>query len=922
MAIETFLGRKYTVVNGTGGADQSRGGRDNEWFRTGAGNDRIKDLAGSNVFDAGAGSDVVVGGVRDDIFIHRLGENRGAFDRYEGGMGSDTLRLELTAAEWARADVKNDVQAFLAHVASKRNVELAKLGLTTDFSFKSMGLRISNIEKISLIVDGVELNPVTGRALAADAKPANTAPTAVADVAATDAGKAVTVNVLANDTDAEKDALTISSVTVPTGKGTAQIVNGQVVYDPGQAFAGLAAGAKETVVLTYKVKDAGGLESTSTATVTITGTKPGNTAPTAVADVAATDAGKAVTVNVLANDTDAEKDALTISSVTVPTGKGTAQIVNGQVVYDPGQAFAGLAAGAKETVVLTYKVKDAGGLESTSTATVTITGTKPGNTAPTAVADVAATDAGKAVTVNVLANDTDAEKDALTISSVTVPTGKGTAQIVNGQVVYDPGQAFAGLAAGAKETVVLTYKVKDAGGLESTSTATVTITGTKPGNTAPTAVADVAATDAGKAVTVNVLANDTDAEKDALTISSVTVPTGKGTAQIVNGQVVYDPGQAFAGLAAGAKETVVLTYKVKDAPGLESTSTATVTITGTKPGNTAPTAVADVAATDAGKAVTVNVLANDTDAEKDALTISSVTVPTGKGTAQIVNGQVVYDPGQAFAGLAAGAEENVVLTYKVKDAPGLESTSTVTITVKGVAATNPGGDRFAIGTDEDTSVGFDPFAPVTGLGAGLAVDKINQPTKGTVALEQGSLVFTPGQAFQSLGRDQTEDMSFSYVVRDASGATSTVNVVVTVAGLAEQVFDRTNFAGDNVLVGSAGDDDIFGDLGNDTLTGNGGRDQFIFQAPGEGVDRIKDFVSGTDKIVLLADGFLVDPGTLPALVSGADVATATVPANSVFFDNAGANTGTLYWKGASGDAIALAILENVTSITQADIALL
>ncbi len=257
--------------------------------------------------------------------------------------------------------------------------------------------------------------------------------------------------------------------------------------------------------------------------------------------------------------------------------------------------------------------------------------------------------------------------------------------------------------------MVLTYKVKDAGGLEATSTATVTITGTKPGNTAPNAVADVAATDAGKAVTVNVLANDTDAEKDALTISSVTVPTGKGTAQIVNGQVVYDPGQAFAGLAAGVKETVVLTYKVKDAGGLEATSTATVTITGTKPGNTAPIAVADVAATDAGKAVTVNVLANDTDAEKDALTISSVTVPTGKGTAQIVNGQVVYDPGQAFAGLAAGAEENVVLTYKVKDAPGLESTSTVTITVKGVAATNPGGDRFAIGTDEDTSVGFDPL---------------------------------------------------------------------------------------------------------------------------------------------------------------------------------------------------------------------
>ncbi len=97
-----------------------------------------------------------------------------------------------------------------------------------------------------------------------------------------------------------------------------------------------------------------------------------------------------------------------------------------------------------------------------------------------------------------------------------------------------------------------------------------------------------------------------------------------------------------------ATSTVLLAIESVDGTKLDADDAPDV-MPGFWAASPALTAVADVAATDAGKAVTIDVLANDTDAEKDALTISSVTVPTGKGTAQIVNGQVVYDPGQAFA---------------------------------------------------------------------------------------------------------------------------------------------------------------------------------------------------------------------------------------------------------------------------------
>ena len=84
--------------------------------------------------------------------------------------------------------------------------------------------------------------------------------------------------------------------------------------------------------------------------------------------------------------------------------------------------------------------------------------------------------------------------------------------------------------------------------------------------------------------------------------------------------------------------------------------------------------------------------------------------------------------------------------------------------------------------------------------------------------------------------------------------------------------------GDDILFGEAGDDLIAGGAGSDTLTGGSGADRFLFNRTPEpdAIDRITDFVAGTDRIVLAAaafTGFPAGPLTSDAFTIGGEAAT-------------------------------------------------
>lgn len=162
----------------------------------------------------------------------------------------------------------------------------------------------------------------------------------------------------------------------------------------------------------------------------------------------------------LANDTDPDGDPLTAQLVAGPAGGTVTLNPNGSFSYTPKPNFSG-------GDTFTYRASD-GSLQSNA-ATVRISVT-PVNDPPTAVNDSAATSRNIAVTINVIANDTDPD-GTVNPASVAIVTGPARGKVtnnLNGTVRYTPNKNIRG-------TDSFIYTVKDNGGAVSNA-ATVTVT--------------------------------------------------------------------------------------------------------------------------------------------------------------------------------------------------------------------------------------------------------------------------------------------------------------------------------------------------------------------------------------------------------------------------------------------------------------
>ncbi len=254
--------------------------------------------------------------------------------------------------------------------------------------------------------------------------------------------------------------------------------------------------------------------------------------------------------------------------------------------------------------------------------------------------------------LDVLANDSDPDADPLRITAVQNPA-HGTATINGNRLVYTPASGYAGVDS-------FTYTISDDKGL--TASATVTVT-TGVVNRAPLAAADAfTVTTNSSNNLLDVLSNDSDPDGDALRILSVQTPA-HGTASISGNRVAYAPAAGYIGSDS-------FSYTVTDDKGLTATAIVSITVSAA---NAMPLAKDDEAWAIWGQPARINVLANDSDPDGDALTITSIG-PVAHGVATISGGSIIYTSRPDFSG-------REVFTYTISDGRGGTASATVRVSV-------------------------------------------------------------------------------------------------------------------------------------------------------------------------------------------------------------------------------------------------
>ncbi len=555
----------------------------------------------------------------------------------------------------------------------------------------------------------------------------NVGPSPSADQLFLSEGSSEEFDLLTNDTDGDSDPLTITGVTAPNNGAVVLLVSGNVRYTPNPGFSG-------NDTFNYTVSD-GTVEATSTVTVTITAV---NDIPIAANDSAVTDKNVPVSVNVLDNDSDPDGNALTVVSVSAPA-TGTA-IINADargVSYTPAENFSG-------QVGFTYTIDDGNGATATASVTVVVNAT---NASPVAVDDSASTAENDAILIAVLDNDSDPDGDSLTVAVEQAPANGSALAIGSGAIRYTPVTGFTGLDS-------FSYSVTDSSGLSAFATVAVSVSNT---NDAPVAEDDASATNENVAVEINVLANDNDADGDALAVL-ITAPAGNGTAAVVSGGILYTPQSGYSGVDQ-------FSYSVTDPSGASDTASVTVNVSNV---NQNPVAGDDTRATEENDPVSISVLANDSDPDGDALSLSVVSQPAnGMAAVNQPGTRIVYSPASGFSG-----EDSFI--YQVSDGNGGAASATVSVTVSNVNAVPTAIDDVAQAV-QNAAVNFNVLANDSDPdGDPLTVSIVTLPANGVATvLADNQVAYTSAPAF--VGAD-----SIVYAVNDGNGGTATATVAITV----------------------------------------------------------------------------------------------------------------------------------------------
>lgn len=258
---------------------------------------------------------------------------------------------------------------------------------------------------------------------------------------------------------------------------------------------------------------------------------------------------------------------------------------------------------------------------------------------------------------------TDADTGSTFTASVCGNPSNGTitsGPVINGNqvcITYKPNKNYNG-----NDQICL--EVCDNTNLCDQGTVTITV---NPTNDNPVANNDTATTNEDMVVVIPVLNNDTDADGDALTVTTVTTP-GHGTVTInTDGTVTYKPDTNFNG-------TDRFDYTISDGNGGTSTATVTVTIVSV---DDFPDAKNDDATTNQNTIISGNVSENDIQSGDGGNVWSLETEPINGKVTFNTDGIYTYKPDNDFVG-------NDSFTYTLCDVDGDCSSAMVTISVEGL----------------------------------------------------------------------------------------------------------------------------------------------------------------------------------------------------------------------------------------------
>jgi large repetitive protein len=459
-------------------------------------------------------------------------------------------------------------------------------------------------------------------------------------------------NVSVNDSDPNGQALTY---TLLDEMGTPSL--GSLVFNPDGSFTlNPLPNAFGAATFLYQARDTDAMCDTALVFLDLL---PVNDAPVAVNDTAATMEETLMTGSIGNNDSDVDHNNTELEWQLLDGGTAGA---NGTIVVDVEGTFSYTPNdNAPDTVWFSYVVCDPEPTCDTATVVIIIT---PVNDTPLAVNDTINVLEEITLYATVATNDSDAESTSAQLLWNLVDdgtAGDNGSLVLNadGSYSYAPALDFFG-------TVQFTYRVCDPENACDTATVVVHVLNVNDPpviteNTLPVDTIYVTtAHDAALLICLTAL----DADMEPLDASILDLAPANGTVTgLGNGDtcITYQPNSGYVG-----QDT--LAVSVCDAAA-ECDRVVVVISIAPEP-NEPPVAIDDVASTDREEPVEIDVLANDTDPDGDALVIASATASNGN---VVVGTTLVYTPDSGFCGVDT-------IIYSVCDPGSLCDTAVVIVT--------------------------------------------------------------------------------------------------------------------------------------------------------------------------------------------------------------------------------------------------